>query len=105
MIVQYKKEWDDCGTVRDIIETKNTATSFLFECVDDKDPGAVVVGTWKTPKVSGRSLQSWRVDLHNLRFVPIEHSLRFVPQKLAGNDDESDLAGWAKRRPRKTPNY
>ena len=28
MIVQYKKEWDDCGTVRDIIETKNTATSF-----------------------------------------------------------------------------
>jgi hypothetical protein len=98
MIVQYQKEWDDCGTVRDIIQSADSNAFFEFECVDDKNPGAIAVGTWRTPKISGPSLESWRVELDGLKFVPITRPVRFIPHFGAGNDDGSDLAGWARQR-------
>jgi hypothetical protein len=98
MIVQYQKEWDACGTVRDIIQSKAADAFFVFECVDDRNPAAVVVGTWRDQNVSGPSLQSWRVELSELKFVPIAEPVRYVPQRLSGNDDGSDLAGWARQR-------
>jgi len=98
MIVQYQKEWDDCGVVMDIIEAAHDDTDFIFECMDDHDPGAVVVGAWRTPRISGRSLESWRISLNGLSFVRIHRSLRYVPQTLRGDDDGSDLVDWARKR-------
>ena len=98
MIVQYQKEWDECGVVKDIVEAGRDDTDFIFESVDDKDPGAIVVGTWRTPRIAGRSLESWRIKLDSLMFVRISRSLRYVPQTLEGNDDGSDLVDWARKR-------
>ena len=98
LIVQYQKEWDKCGTVRDVIQSADDDASFIFDCVDDQHPGTIVVGTWRTPKISGRSLQSWRVNLDSLKCVPISQPLRFVPHFGAGEDDGSDLADWARKR-------
>lgn len=102
MIVQYNKEWDKCGTVRDVVEATDNETSFIFECVDDRVPGNVVVGTWKTPKISGRSLEAWRIDLRSLTFVRINDRLRFVPQHGPGNDDGRDLVDWARQRTKRS---
>jgi len=98
MIVQYKKEWDACGIVKAVIQSSQNDASFVFDSVDDENPGVIVVGTWRTPEISGRSLESWRVYLDPLKFVPISRSLRFVPYFGAGNDDGSDLADWARKR-------
>jgi len=98
LIVQYQKEWSECGVVKDIVVAARADNDFIFECADDKDPGAVVVGTWQTPKISGRSPESWRIDLKSLRFVRIGRSLRYAPQKLEGDDDGSDLVDWANHR-------
>lgn len=98
MIVQYRKEWDGCGIVKDIVQAARDDTDFIFECMDDKNPRAVVVSAWRTPKISGRSLESWQVNLDGLTFVPLHRSLKFVPQNMAGNDDGSDLVDWARGR-------
>lgn len=98
MIVQYQKEWDDCGTVRDIIQSADASRFFEFDCVDDKNPAAVVVGTWRNPNISGPALESWRVELDGLNFVPIAGPVRFVLRRSTGYDDGSDLAGWARQR-------
>ena len=96
MIVQYQKEWDDCGIVRDIIQSKDADAFFVFGCVDDRTPAAVVVGTWRNQNASGPSLQSWRVELGGLKFVPIAGPVRYVPRRSTGNDDGSDLVDWAR---------
>ncbi len=80
----------------DIGEGSHAATDFIFECMDDDDPSAVVVGPWRTPKISGRSLESWRIGLNDLVFVQMSRSLRYVPQILVGDADGSDLVGLGK---------
>jgi hypothetical protein len=98
VIVQYQKEWDECGVVKDIVEATHDDTDFIFECMDEKNPGAVVVGTWRTPRIKDRSLESWRIRLDGLTFVRTRRPLRYVPQTLEGNDDGSDLVDWARKR-------
>ena len=98
MIIQYQKERDDCGIVKDIIQSKDADAFFVFDCITARNPGAVVVGTWRDRNVSGPSLESWRVELDGLKFVPIAGPVSYVPRRSTGNDDGSDLASWARQR-------
>jgi len=100
VIVQRRSETDKCGTVRDVVESKPTDTSFVFDCVDKKNPASVVVGTWpaKHPGVSGPAVEAWRIDLEDLRFTRLIAPVTCKAGNYAGSDEGDDLSSWTKKR-------
>lgn len=100
VIVQYKDEADQCGTVRDAIESQPTDTSFVWECVDKRNPSAVVVGTWSAGQAgtSGPAVEAWRIDLKQLKFDRLTSGATCSASSYAGSDEGDDLASWAKKR-------
>jgi hypothetical protein len=99
-IVQYQDNNDQCGIVRDAVQSDKPSEFFEFECTDQSKPSVVVVGTRpeNDPNVSGRAVQAWRVDLNTLRFAADDREVTCVRRSYAGNDDEEDLATWARKR-------
>ena len=100
MIVQYSKESDECGIVRDIIRTPNDKVHFVFECMNPKSPSSVAVGTWPDGfrLTSGPALEAWRIELDGLKFVPLTGPVTCISGNYAGNDDGGDLVKSARRR-------
>jgi hypothetical protein len=100
VIVQYKDETDQCGTVRDAIESQPTDTSFVWECVDKLNPSAVVVGTWPAGQqgISGPAVEAWRIDLKQLKFDRLTGGASCSAPSYAGFDEGDDLASWARKR-------
>ncbi len=103
MIVQYAKEPDECGVVRDVIQAGNDRVHFVFECVNPKNFSSVAVGTWPNgfSRTSGPALEAWQVELNPLKFVPLTGRVGCTLRNYAGNDDGSDLVTWAKQRAKK----
>ncbi len=100
MIVQYSKESDECGIVRDIIRAPDERVHFVFECVNPNSPSSVAVGTWPDDfrRTSGPALEAWQVELNPLKFVPLKARVGCISGNYGGNDDGSDLVKWAKQR-------
>ena len=102
-IVQYKDDNDQCGVVRAAVQSDKPGDFFEFDCTDQNRPSMVVVGTRpeNDPKVSGRAVQAWRVDLDTLRFVVDDREVTCVRRSYAGSDEGEDLATWARQRAEK----
>jgi hypothetical protein len=108
MIVVYRDENDHCGTVRDVREFQNSHDVFDEECIEALHPEHVAVGFFEQkfdlehPErgalMSGPAVQSWRIDLKNLKFSPTSGQVTCVVRNHAGDDDGSDLATWAHQR-------
>jgi len=101
MIVQYEKDKDECGVIRDIVQTQKADASFSVECVDPNSPNAVAVGTRQRNdrRLSGRAIEAWSVDLKDLRFVRISGPVTCSSwRSYAGSDQGEDLASWAEQR-------
>jgi hypothetical protein len=100
VIVQHRTDTDQCGIVRDAIKSQHTDNSFVFECVDEKDLSAVVVGTWPAehPIVSGPAVEAWKIDLKGLKFVRVNVPVACNAGNYAGADEGDDLVSWARKR-------
>jgi hypothetical protein len=106
-IVQYQEEYGAgrkwCGFIRDVTQVPDKDSSVVWDCVDKRIPSQVVIGTWpaKHPKPWGPAVEAWRIDLAELKFVPVKDAPRFVycrPETRAGNDDGLGLSDDAKKR-------
>jgi hypothetical protein len=104
MIVQYLKEDDECGLVRDIVQARNDKVHFVFECVNPKSSASVAVGTWRDgfKLTSGPALEAWQIELKDPKFVPLTGRVNCLPRSYSGNDGGSDLVKSAKQRGAKT---
>jgi hypothetical protein len=100
LIVQFSGDQDKCGVVRDAVQPQDATSSFEWECSDNNNRSAVVVGTWpeKHPTVSGAAVEAWRIDLNELRFVHLNVPVSCYERSYAGPDGGEDLAGWARGR-------
>ncbi len=100
MIVQYKSESDECGVVRDIVQSKASDVSFEPECVDPAVSTAVAIGTRETSAstVSGYAIEAWRIDLQDLKFIRVRGKVECTTRSYSGSDAGEDLATWAKQR-------
>jgi hypothetical protein len=99
-IVQYKDDHDQCGVIRDVVQSHEKDDSFVWECVDSKIPADVVVGTWpaKHPTVSGPAIEAWRIDMKELKFHPLPNPVNCNAGNYAGADEGDSLADWARKR-------
>jgi hypothetical protein len=108
MIVILQDVNDRCGTVRDVREFQYSHDGFDEECIEALHPENVVVGFFdqkfdeqhpeRGALMRGPAVQSWRIDLKNLKFSPTSGKVTCVVQNRAGEDDGSDLAIWAHQR-------
>lgn len=104
----YGKDGKRCGTIRDVASVADKNSSVVRECSDRRMPTEVVVGTWpaKHSKPFGAATEAWRVDLKQLKFIPVEQPPKFVychPEDGKGNDEGDGLFDWAKKRAAKHP--
>jgi hypothetical protein len=99
-IVQRSSDTDECGIIRDVVRSGQGDSSFVFECVDRRNPAAVVVGTWPAehPSVSGPAVEAWRINLQELRFVRLHARVSCSAGDYAGSDEGDDLADLARKR-------
>jgi hypothetical protein len=99
-IVQYKQEGERCGVIRDVAQSRDATSAFIFECTDRKAPSDVVVGTWPETyrRSSGTTLEAWRIDLKDLKFAPVKGTVYCVNRDYSGRDEGDDLATWARMR-------
>jgi hypothetical protein len=112
MIVVFREDDYQCGTVRDVREFRYSRDVFDEECIEALHPENVVVGFFdqkfdeehpeRGALMRGPAVQSWRIDLKNLKFSPTSGKVTCVVRNLAGDDDGSDLAIWAHQRAIKT---
>ena len=100
LIVRHKDELDRCGLVQDAVVSADTMNAFEFNCVDRREPTAVVVGTRRKDDmhVAGTAHQAWLVDLSTLTFTPDPERVSCKRISYAGADNGEDLATLAKRR-------
>jgi hypothetical protein len=103
MIVQYAKQYDECGVVRDIVQARDNKVDLVFECVNPNSPSSVSVGTWSDgfKRTSGPALEAWQIELKDLKFVPLTGLVNCISRSYSGSDDGSDLVKWAEQRPSK----
>jgi hypothetical protein len=99
MILQRSNDADTCGVVRDLIQT-HSVNAFVWECVNQRAPTDVVVGTWPMNHrgVSGPATDAWRIDLNELKFVHLSVRATCKAINYAGPDEGGDLASWARKR-------
>jgi hypothetical protein len=100
LIVQYQNGNERCGVIRDVVQSSDLTASFVWDCVDAKDPSAVVVGTWPAehPAVKGPSKKTWRIDLKDFKFIPLQQVVSCRAGNYAGSDEGDGLSDWAMKR-------
>ena len=106
VIVQYQDDGNDrkrCGVIRDVTRVREKDSSVVWECSDRRMPAEIVIGTWpaKHPKPFGVATDAWRVDLKELKFIPIDQAPKFVfchPKDGRGNDAGDGLSDLAKKK-------
>jgi hypothetical protein len=97
-IVQYGH--GSCGVIRDIVQSQDADSSFVWQCVDPKSPADIVVGTWpaKHPTATGPAVEAWIIDLKHLKFAPLVRRVTCSAGNYAGSDEGDSLADWARKR-------
>lgn len=110
MIAVYADDFDKdhCGSVRDAREFQYSKDVFVPECIELLHPESVAVGFFdqkfdpdrleRRALMRGPAVQSWRIDLKNLKFLPTSGQVTCVVENYAGANDGSDLASWAHQR-------
>lgn len=98
-IIQYADDQDKCGVIRDVVQPKDSSSSFVWDCWDPRDKQEVVVGTWPSehPGVSGPAVEAWKIGGEGLRFVPFSGGAKCFAGSYAGADG-GDLVTLAKKR-------
>lgn len=108
MIVVYADQNDQCGSVRDAREFRNSRDVFAGNCTDILHVEKVVVGLFDQkfdPEhpirqlMRGPAVQSWEIDLKNFRFLWKSASW-IICQIDTGSDNGDDLASLAHQRQR-----
>jgi hypothetical protein len=99
-IVQHKDDHNQCGVIRDVVQSHEKDSSFVWECLDPRLPSDVVVGTWpaKHPRATGPAVEAWRIDLKELRFHALPNPVNCKAGSYAGSDEGDSLADWARKR-------
>jgi len=113
MIVVYADDFDKdhCGSVRDAREFHYSKAGFDPECIESLHPENATVGFFdqkvdlnhpeRGALMSGPAVQSWKIDVKKLKFLPTSGVVTcVVPNGHSnnGNDDGSDLTTWAHQR-------
>ena len=78
-IVQYEKADQNCGVIRDVVQSRDHDRSFVWECSSRNMRSEVIVGTWpaKHSSVKGPAVEAWRIKLKALKFEEVQaHCLR-----------------------------
>jgi hypothetical protein len=99
-IVQYEKDDQHCGVIRDVVQSRDHDSSFVWECRSPNMRSDVVVGTWpaKHPSVTGAAVETWRIDLKALKFEKVHAHVNCEAGNYAGNDEGDSLADWVRER-------
>jgi hypothetical protein len=99
-IVQYEKKDETCGIIRDVVQSRDNDSSFVWECHSPKVRSDVVVGTWpaKHPSVTGPAVEAWQINLKTLKFEPMRGPVKCEAGNYRGNDEGDSLADWARER-------
>jgi hypothetical protein len=103
-VVQRKQEGEGCGVIRDLVQSRDVTSSFIFECTSRSGPSDVIVGTWPQSHrgASGSATESWKIDLKDLTFNEVKGSVDCFNRDYSGKDEGDDLATWAKARAAKS---
>lgn len=112
-VVQYqdesKSDHQRCGVIRDVAQVHDNDSSVVWGCSDQRMPAEVIIGTWpaQQSKPYGMASEAWRVDLNDLRFIPVEQAAKFVycRPEGRGNDEGNGLSDWARQHAGKHPSY
>jgi hypothetical protein len=99
-IVQYEKDDQRCGVIRDVVQSRACDSSFIWECRSPKMRSEVIVGTWpaKHPSVTGPAVQAWRIKLKVLKFEEVQSHVNCEAGNYAGNDEGDSLVDWVRER-------
>jgi hypothetical protein len=100
LIIQYASDADRCGKLRDIVVASGPKDVFAFDCVDNSDPGRVVIGVHQGPKGSREwtAKKAWYIDFAKLRLTPTLDSVTCLNFDYSGADDSSDVRSRASAR-------
>lgn len=87
-----------CGVIRDLIQVTHVAKDFEFRCFDPQAPTDVVLGTSIRNGITklARTIDAWRVDLKEQKFVETQHKLVCSADGWGGEDDGGDMVDNAK---------
>ena len=104
-ILQYEKNDQACGIIRDVAQSRDHDSSFIWECRSPRMRSDVVVGTWpaKHPSVTGPAVEAWRINLKALKFEPVRVPVNCEAGNYRGNDEKESLADWARERAARNP--
>jgi hypothetical protein len=99
-IVQYEKDDQNCGVIRDVVQSRDHDSSFVWECRSPSMRSDVIVGTWpaKHPSVTGPAVEAWRINLKTLKFEEVQAHVNCEAGNYAGNDEGDSLADWVRER-------
>ena len=99
-IVKYENDNQGCGVIRDVVQSRDHDSSFVWECRSLKMRSDVIVGTWpaKHPSVTGPAVEAWRINLKALKFEEVQTRVNCEAGNYAGNDQGDSLADWVRER-------
>jgi hypothetical protein len=99
-ILQYEKDARNCGVIRDVIQSRDRDSSFVWECRSSSMPSDVLVGTWSTEhsSIKGRAVEAWRINLKALKFEEVQAHVNCEAGNNAGTDEGDSLADWVIER-------
>jgi hypothetical protein len=99
-IVQYEKDDQNCGLIRDVVQSRDHHSSFVWDCRSRNMRSDVIVGTWpeKHPKVTGPPVEAWQINLKALKFEEVQAHVKCEAGNYAGNDEGGSLADWVRQR-------
>jgi hypothetical protein len=99
-IVQYEKDDHNCGVIRDVVQSRDHDSYFVWECRSPNMRSDVIVGTWpaKQPSVTGPAVEAWRINLKALKFEDAQAHVNCEGGNYTGNDEGDSLADWVRER-------
>jgi hypothetical protein len=99
-IVQYGKDNQKCGVIRDVVQSRDHDSSFVWECRSPNMRSDVIVGTWpaKHRSVTGPAIEAWRINLRALRFDEVQAHVNCEAGNYAGPDEGDSLADWVREK-------
>ncbi|MGD0162043.1 MAG: hypothetical protein ABSB39_06190 [Candidatus Sulfotelmatobacter sp.] len=99
-IVQYEKGARSCGVIRDVVQSRDRDSSFVWECRSSSMPSDVIVGTWPTkhPSIKGPAVEAWRINLKALKFEEVQAHVNCEAGNYTGTDEGDSLADWVIER-------